>query len=97
MHTATGQGLGPAIIASLVVVVGRQTAFSIAACCWSLSAFIIFLLSFTMVEDEASVEAEVADMLLKSASRSVVRPDTDSGSGKQRADEVGEARDFSML
>ena len=96
MHTATGQGLGPAIIASLVVVVGRQTAFSIAACCWSLSAFIIFLLSFTMVEDEASVEAEVADMLLKSASRSVVRPDTDSGSGKQRADEVGEARDFSM-
>ena len=50
-----------------------------------------------MVEDEASVEAEVADMLLKSASRSVVRPDTDSGSGKQGADEVGEARDFSML
>jgi MFS family permease len=52
-------GIGPPLVALLVVAYGRQMAFSISFAMWLLNALVTFLLSFTLVADEDRVVSQV--------------------------------------
>lgn len=55
----SGRGLGPAVVASLVVIFGRQKAFNLGILGWIFCGILNGMLFFTVEQDEEKARAKV--------------------------------------